>query len=135
MKAAKKSQKKAHKASRRKSHKRKRTSNKKKVGHPMEISPIHHNGSLHNLEDSMEISPHGSVHSFSNMASHLDGGPSPSSRNTTIESMDVDHSPENDDSMDIDELHTHSPSNRSTNTTRDRSFGGSKKKKRASRKR
>jgi hypothetical protein len=147
MKAAKKSQKKAHKASRRKSYKKKRTGNKKKiVQQPMELSPIHSNGSPHNLEGSPnsihfdDSPPQGSVHSFSNMASQLNSGPSPSpinvehgSRNTTVESMDIDHNPGNDDTMNTDELAGPSPTNSSANTTRDRSSGGSKKRKRVSR--
>ena len=80
--------------------------------------------------------------SFSNVASQLDGGPSPSDfpaaspTGTTVESMEVNSPGGNDDTMDIGELHTDTPSpqNSSANTTRDRSTGGRRKRKSSSRK-
>lgn len=128
MKLSRKSHKKVYKVNRRKSHKKKRTGKKKKTGivQPVELSPIHNN-----LEDSpnsihFDESP---VESFSNMASQLDGGPSPSSRNTTVESFVEEEGHGNNNTMDIDELHTDTPSpiNSSANTTRDRSLGGKKR--------
>ena len=141
---AKKSHKKAHKVIRRRSHKKRRTGHKK-VGKKMEISPISKDGSPHSLDNSPafnmslehENSPEESVHSYSNMASQLDGGPSPamdaSTTDTTVESMEVNSPEGNDTTMDTDELVGPSPTNSSANTTRDRSTGGSKKRKRASR--
>lgn len=89
-------------------------------------------------EDSLE-EPN---NSFSNVASQLDGGPSPaaspaaSPAGTTVESMEVNSPGGNDDTMDIGELDGPSPQNSSANTTRDRSMsvGGRRKRKRASRK-